>query len=116
METYRYFFPEREELPPEASAFDSPFRGGRAYADVLWRPNDRFEAQAGIHRTFLDLKDAAPDVWASPRFGLGVSPLEGQWLSCLVAERCWDQVRWAIENYTWRFDGSRRPPRAWWRI
>ncbi|MGF9760248.1 hypothetical protein AAII07_34180 [Microvirga sp. 0TCS3.31] len=35
---------------------------------------------------------------------------------CLVAERCWDQVRWAIENYTWRFDGSRRPPRAWWRI
>ena len=35
---------------------------------------------------------------------------------CLVAERCWDRVRWAIEEYTWRFDGSRRPPRAWWRI
>jgi hypothetical protein len=35
---------------------------------------------------------------------------------CLVAERCWDRVRWAIENYTWCFDGSRRPPRAWWRI
>ena len=28
--------------------------------------------------------------------------------SCLVAERCWDQVRWAIEEYTWRFDGLRR--------
>jgi hypothetical protein len=27
---------------------------------------------------------------------------------CLVAERCWDQVRWAIEEYTWRFDGLRR--------
>ncbi|MFC1459489.1 hypothetical protein ACETIH_22880 [Microvirga arabica] len=35
---------------------------------------------------------------------------------CLVAERCWDRVRWAIENYTWRFDGTRRPPQAWWRI
>jgi len=86
MEIYRYFFPEREELPPEASDFDSPFRGGHAYADVLWRPNDRFEAQAGIHRTFLDLKDAAPDVWASPRFGLGVSPLEGQWLRAAYIE------------------------------
>jgi hypothetical protein len=27
---------------------------------------------------------------------------------CLVAERCWDQVRCAIEEYTWRFDGLRR--------
>ncbi len=27
---------------------------------------------------------------------------------CLVAERCWDRVLWAIENYTWRFDGARR--------
>src|SRR3954452_12314230 len=25
--------------------------------------------------------------------------------SCLAAERCWDQVRWAIEAYAWRFDG-----------
>ena len=29
--------------------------------------------------------------------------------SCLVAERCWDRVRWAIEEYAWRFDGVRRP-------
>jgi hypothetical protein len=28
---------------------------------------------------------------------------------CLVAERCWDRVRWAIEEYAWRFDGLRRP-------
>ncbi|MPR09324.1 hypothetical protein FS317_20710 [Microvirga sp. M8] len=27
---------------------------------------------------------------------------------CLVAERCWDRVRYAIEEYTWRFDGLRR--------
>src|SRR5689334_8783823 len=25
--------------------------------------------------------------------------------SCLVAERCWDQVCWAIEAYAWRFAG-----------
>ena len=23
---------------------------------------------------------------------------------CLVAERCWDQVRWAIEEHAWRFE------------
>ena len=28
--------------------------------------------------------------------------------NCLVAERCWDQVRWALEEHAWRFDGSRR--------
>ena len=33
--------------------------------------------------------------------------------SCLVAGRCWDQVRWAIEEHAWRFDGSRR--RSWTR-
>jgi hypothetical protein len=29
-------------------------------------------------------------------------------VSCLVAERCWDRVRWAIEENAWRFDGLRR--------
>jgi len=28
--------------------------------------------------------------------------------SCLVAERYWDQARWAIEAYAWRFDGLGR--------
>jgi tetratricopeptide (TPR) repeat protein len=70
----------------DSVASESPFRGGRAYADVLWRPNDWFEAQAGIHRTFLDVKNAKPDVWASPRFGIGISPLEGQWLRAAYIE------------------------------
>jgi hypothetical protein len=26
---------------------------------------------------------------------------------CLVVERCWDRVRWAIEEHAWRFDGCR---------
>jgi hypothetical protein len=85
-ETYRYGFPGPDEYLQEASAFDSPFRGGRAYADLLWRPNDRFEAQAGIHRTFLDVKNASPDIWVSPRFGIGVSPLEGHWLRAAYIE------------------------------
>src|SRR4051794_10111436 len=28
---------------------------------------------------------------------------------CLVAERSWDQVRWAIEAYAWRFDRCAKP-------
>ena len=31
---------------------------------------------------------------------------------CLAAERCWDQARWAIETYAWRFDGLERAPEA----
>jgi hypothetical protein len=32
--------------------------------------------------------------------------------SCLAAERCWDQARWAVETYAWRFDGLDRARRA----
>ncbi|WP_262030670.1 FecR domain-containing protein [Microvirga sp. Mcv34] len=84
--SYQYWFSGPEESLQDAPSFDSPFRGGRAYADLSWRPNDRFEAQAGIHRTFLDVKNADPDVWVSPRFGVGVSPLEGQWLRAAYIE------------------------------
>src|SRR4051812_4417257 len=31
---------------------------------------------------------------------------------CLAAERCWDQARWAIAAYAWRFDGLERAPRT----
>jgi hypothetical protein len=32
--------------------------------------------------------------------------------NCLVAVRCWDQVRWAIGAYAWRFDGLGRASEA----
>jgi hypothetical protein len=32
--------------------------------------------------------------------------------NCLAAERYWDQARWAIEAYAWRFDGLERAPRT----
>lgn len=30
-------------------------------------------------------------------------------LNCLVAERCWDQARWAVEAYAWRFEPCAGP-------
>jgi tetratricopeptide (TPR) repeat protein len=75
-----------EEYGQDSLALESPFRGGRAYADLSWRPNDWFEAQAGIHRTFLDVKYAKPDIWISPRIGIGMSPLEGQWIRAAYVE------------------------------
>src|ERR671910_330778 len=32
--------------------------------------------------------------------------------SCLVAERYWDAVAWAIEEYAWRFEALMSPPDA----
>ena len=32
--------------------------------------------------------------------------------NCLVAERYWDQVGWAIEEYAWRFEALMSPPKA----
>jgi hypothetical protein len=31
---------------------------------------------------------------------------------CLAAERYWDAVAWAIEEYTWRFEALISPPDA----
>jgi hypothetical protein len=46
-----------------------------------------------------------PDVWM----------YRGRDLKCLVAERCWDRVRWVIEDYAWHFDGVQRPsPQRTW--
>lgn len=85
-ETRRTWLGGFEERFYDSEAFENPFRGGRAYADLAWRPNDWFEAQAGVHRTFLDVQFAKPESWVSPRFGIGVSPLEGQWLRAAYIE------------------------------
>jgi tetratricopeptide (TPR) repeat protein len=94
-----YYF-DRVVRESDSVASESPFRGGRAYADVLWRPNDRFEAQAGIHRTFLDVKYARPDVWVSPRFGIGVSPLEGQWIRAAYIENAESYLSYTLAPTT----------------
>ncbi len=31
---------------------------------------------------------------------------------CLVAEHCWDEVRWAIEEHAWRFERVGMPKTA----
>ncbi len=85
-----------EEFLQDSKAFESPFRGGRAYADLSWRPNDRFEAQAGIHRTFLDVQYDKPDIHLSPRFGIGVSPLEGHWLRAAYIENAESYLSYSL--------------------
>ncbi len=58
----------------------SRFKAGRLYADGFWRPSDRFEMQAGLQRTVLDVKGQRDDTTLAPRIGVGISPLEGQWI------------------------------------
>jgi transposase len=43
----------------------------------------------------------------------GLIEAQGPWnvprlLACLAAERYWDQARWAVETYAWRFEGLER--------
>jgi hypothetical protein len=70
------------ETRDEAAArSDQDFRAGRAFADLFWRPSDRFEVQAGVQHNRVDFGDAATsDKPLDPRIGFGFSPLEGQWL------------------------------------
>ena len=56
------------------------FTGGRLYGDVLWRLSDRFEMQAGLQGTRVDLEAQRAQSWLGPRAGVAFSPIEGQWL------------------------------------
>ncbi|HWJ72810.1 MAG TPA: hypothetical protein VNX29_06535 [Kaistia sp.] len=56
------------------------FKGTRFYADLFWRPLDWFEAQAGIERSAFKVEGFPDDKAVLPRIGIGISPLEGQWL------------------------------------
>jgi outer membrane receptor protein involved in Fe transport len=57
------------------------FQAGRAFADLFWRPSDRFEAQAGVQYNVLDIDGATDDgSRILPRIGIGVSPFEGHWI------------------------------------
>ena len=67
-------------VPVASTEADTPFRGGRLYADAFWRPTDWFEAQAGIEGMTLDIKSEPEDSYLLPRIGIGVSPVEGHWL------------------------------------
>lgn len=68
-------------IPVNTATSDSAtFSASRLYADAFWRPSDRFEIQAGIQRTALDIKGMPNDVAIAPRVGIGFSPIDGQWL------------------------------------
>jgi hypothetical protein len=74
------------ESSQETEQTRASFRGGRIYADAFWRPADWFEAQAGLHGTFLDMQGAPLEDRVGPRLGIGVSPFEGQWLRAAYTE------------------------------
>ena len=67
-------------VKPFRKSHKNDFRDAEAIAEAVQRPTMRFVPTKTVEQ--LDL--------------------------CLVAERCWDRVRCAIEEYTWRFDGLRR--------
>src|SRR5205085_9474329 len=85
------------------AALLQPARKPEAAPAGLVGDDDPLHRHAGRGRTTLVALDRGHE-----RVGPGGELL----LSCLVAERCWDQVRWAIEAYAWRFDGCAKPPRA----
>jgi tetratricopeptide (TPR) repeat protein len=68
---------ERADIDERA---DVDFRASRVYADAFWRPSDWFEAQAGVHRTAVDVESQPSDASVTPRLGVGLSPFEGHWL------------------------------------
>ncbi|WP_406857872.1 FecR domain-containing protein [Alsobacter sp. KACC 23698] len=85
------------EGDPAFARTRSSFRSGRVYADALWRPSDRFEAEAGLFGTLLRAPEEAVSVRAGPdqertvrglgpRLGLAVSPWEGQWLRAVYRQ------------------------------
>ncbi|MBF9232920.1 FecR domain-containing protein [Microvirga alba] len=59
---------------------DSTFQAARLFADAFWRPSDRFEIQAGVEGDFVDIESRPSENSIAPRIGIGVSPLDGQWL------------------------------------
>ena len=58
--------------------------------------------RAGLRRKLLKAQAEAGDI-------VLLFADESEALTCLVAERSWDQVRWAIEESAWRFDGCAKP-------
>ncbi|HEU4519272.1 MAG TPA: hypothetical protein VFS03_07130, partial [Microvirga sp.] len=68
---------QSEDVAERASG---SFSGGRLYGDLLWRPAEWFEAEAGVQRTLLDLKGQSAEEFVAPRVGVAVAPFEGQWL------------------------------------
>lgn len=59
---------------------EASFRATRLYGDAFWRPTDWFEAQAGLESVTTKVTTLDSDTTIHPHAGIGVSPLEGQWL------------------------------------
>jgi tetratricopeptide (TPR) repeat protein len=67
-------------IEPVSEAKSATFDTNKLYVDGFWRPSDRFEAQVGIQRNFVDIEGQPSEASVAPRAGFGFSPMEGQWL------------------------------------
>src|SRR3954447_2638657 len=121
-----------EEVPHAADVAGRIVGARRIVVDVGRRPFRHREPLAARERE-LDEGDQAPGARLPARCGGRTRPSprpssppsagsrkgpprrcrpSRRRVSCLAAERCWDQARWAITAYAWRFDGLERAPRT----
>ncbi|HWJ72890.1 MAG TPA: tetratricopeptide repeat protein, partial [Kaistia sp.] len=87
-------------VTPDSQVADADFRGTRLYADAFWRPLDWFEAEAGIERSTFKAGDQSEDDAISPRFGIGISPFEGQWLRAAYREDTLQPIAFTLAPVT----------------
>lgn len=56
------------------------FTAGRLYSFLTWQPGDSFQAEAGLEAARLDTSNTSAETRLNPRVGVGVAPVDGQWL------------------------------------
>ena len=105
----------RQHLPRQARAQHE--QDARQCGPVLDRRTSTLRTRP---RRWQEWSDLIPEIIGEKRPGHAKPTLKTSLcavslgaLSCLVAERCWDRVRWAIQEHAWRFDGLRRPYFSW---
>jgi len=65
-----------ETYDPIRSTFDA----GRIYANLMWQPSDKVQIEGGAQGLSYDTSTGARKDYVDMRVGIGLSPLEGQWL------------------------------------
>src|SRR5215204_3906200 len=88
-------------------------RDWRSIASDVGQPSQA-QAAAPHPKAALPLaapERSAPTAWVEPLTKPALSQATETVPSCLVAEHYWDRVRWAIEEFAWRFDQCTRPSR-----
>ena len=101
---------------------DAPQHGGLDEAELDLRSRNAVHKESGrgsaqddqqnscnLVQRGAPLTSPAPLILTQPLRRKVRRPFARPLPTCLAAKRCWDQVRWAIEAYAWRFDGCAKP-------